>query len=243
MDIIEKVYGEGFKTILWFIKPFKKYFVKTYCEVHMFINKRALEILRNDGHAEAYDLLSQYLHQINTGVYWADQDFRSREHFYNPYTHKGLYGCKSSRQKFARYYGCAKVYWDSGDKEMAMTYLGAAVHLIQDATVPQHGNVNLLKSHRSFENWIKKVHDNFESYAASEGGIYLGNAYSYIEYNAKNAIAIYRRYSTIMNREERFQRIAGQIFPMAQRTTAGCFLDFYNDIQESKVSSNSVYCN
>ena len=230
MDAIEKVYGKGFKTILWFAKPFKKYFVQTFCQVHMFINKRALEILRNDGYVEAYEFFRQYLDTINKGVYWADQDFRSREHFYNPYTHKGLYGCKNSRQRFARYYSCANVYWDLDDKEMAMTYLGAAVHLIQDATIPQHGNINLLKSHRRFEQWIKAVHNNFEGYAATKDGIYLDNPYLYIEKNAKDAIGIYRRYSLIRNRKERFYRIAGQIFPMAQRTTAGCLLNFYKSI-------------
>jgi len=230
LNIVEKAYGESFKTILWLINPFKKFFIKTLCEVHMFINKRALEILKNDGYVDAYDYLNKYLHQINVGVYWADQDFKSREHFYNPYTYKGLYGCKSSRQKFARYYGCAKVYWDCGDKEMAMKYLGAAVHLIQDATVPQHANVNLLKSHRNFEKWVKKVHNHFEEFAASEGGIYLDNPYLYIEKNAKDSIAIYNRYSTITNKEERFNRIASHVFPMAQRTTAGCFLNFYKDM-------------
>ncbi|MCQ1528153.1 zinc dependent phospholipase C family protein [Lutispora saccharofermentans] len=232
MSVVEKVYGRSFKTILWFAVPFKKYFVQTFCQVHMFINKRALEILKNDGHREAYEFFLQYLDEINKGVYWADQDFRSREHFYNPYTHRGLYGCKNSRQRFARYYGCAKVYWDSGDKEMAMTYLGAAVHLIQDSTVPQHGDIYLLKSHRRFEQWIKAVHDSFENYAAFQGGIYLENPYDYIERNAKDAIAIYRRYSLIERRRDRFYRIAGQIFPMAQRTTAGCFLNFYNEVGE-----------
>lgn len=242
MDAVEKVYGESFRTILWLVNPIKKIFVQTFCEVHMFINKRALEILRNDGYIEAYDFFGQYLDAINKGVYWADQDFKSREHFYNPYTHKGLYGCKSSRQKFARYYSCANVYWDSGDKEMAMTYLGAAAHLIQDSTVPQHGNVNLLKSHRKFETWIKKIHDNFENFAATDGGIYLDSPYMYIEKNAKDSIAIHRRYSLIRNREERFYRIAGQIFPMAQRTTAGCLLNFYKGVQESNRTSTPLEC-
>ncbi|MPN16767.1 hypothetical protein SDC9_164113 [bioreactor metagenome] len=115
---------------------------------------------------------------------------------------------------------------------MAMTYLGAAVHLIQDSTVPQHGDIYLLKSHRRFEQWIKAVHDSFENYAASQGGIYLENPYDYIERNAKDAIAIYRRYSLIACRRDRFYRIAGQIFPMAQRTTAGCFLNFYKEVGE-----------
>ncbi len=50
MKTIESIYGKTFKTMLWFIKPIKKLFIKTLCEVHIFINNQAFEILKNDGH-------------------------------------------------------------------------------------------------------------------------------------------------------------------------------------------------
>lgn len=230
MKTIEKIYGNSLNSLLYIMNPLKKMFIKTLCEVHTYINKQAIEILKNDGFYEAYEFFIPYLESINKGVFWADQDFKSREHFYNPYTHKGLFGCKNSRQDFRHYYGCALVYFDSGDKDMAMKYLGAALHLIQDSTIPQHGNIKLLKSHRSFEQWIKAIHNNFKSYEAVEHGIYLDTPYGYIEKNAKDAMGIYYRYSTIGNRKDRFYKIAGQIFPMAQRTTAGCLLNFYNSL-------------
>lgn len=230
MNAVERAYGKSFRTILWLIKPFKKYFVETLCEVHVFINNQAMEILRNDGHPDAYDFLNPYLEYLHKGVVWADQDFRSREHFYNPYTHKGLYGCKSSKQRFEKYYHSALVHWENGDPENAMFCLGAAIHLIQDATIPQHGSVNLLKSHRSYEQWVIKVHDDFSHYSVTDGGIYYDSPYSYIDSNAKMALQTYRRYSLIKDLREKYFKMGNVLFPLAQKTTAGCLLNFYDRV-------------
>jgi len=232
MSVVEQAYGKTFKTILWAVNPLKKVFKKTLCEVHVFINEQAIEILKNDGFHEAYDFYTFYKGPMQDGVVWADQDFRSREHFYNPYTQRGLYGCKSSMQRFKKYYGYALVYWDCGDKDKAMFYLGAAVHLIQDSTIPQHGSVKLLKSHRKYEQWIHKVHDNFFHYSASDGGTYFDNPFEYIEKNAREAIEAYTKYSLVRDTSEKFFRIANSTFPLAQKTTAGCLMNFYNKINE-----------
>jgi phospholipase C len=232
MSVIEQAYGKTFKTILWAVNPLKKVFKKTLCEVHVFINEQAIEILKNDGFHEAFDFYTLNKDSLQDGVVWADQDFRSREHFYNPYTQKGLYGCKSSKQRFRKYYEYALVYWDCGDKDKAMFYLGAAVHLIQDSTIPQHGSVKLLKSHRKYEQWIHKVHDNFFHYSASGGGTYFDSPYEYIERNAREAIEAHTKYSLIRDTSEKFLRIANRTFPLAQKTTAGCLMNFYNKINE-----------
>ncbi len=235
MDLVEKVYGKGFKTVLWFVKPLKRLFIKTLCEVHVFINKQAFEILRNDGHEEAYRFFEPYFENINEGSVWADQDFRSREHFYNPFTGQGLYGCKSSKQRFQKYYEYALVHWDCCDHEKAMFYLGAAIHLIQDSTIPQHGNVNLLKSHRKYEQWIIKVHDDFGHYEIRDGGIYDKNPYNYIDENARTAIRSYSRYSLIRNPQDKFFHIANVTFPLAQKTTSGCLLNFYKTVNDRDI--------
>jgi phospholipase C len=232
MGLVERAYGTTFKSVLWVIKPIKKMFVKTLCEVHIFINNQAFKILKNDGFVEEYDFFYKNKKSINEGAVWADQDFRSREHFYNPYTHKGLYGCKSSKQKFINYYECALVHWDAGDKEKAFFYLGAALHLIQDSTIPQHGSVNLLKSHRQFEQWIIDVHDDFDYYAVESGGLYYTNPYEYIEKNSKRAVEAFRRYSPIKNDKDKYYKIATIILPLAQQSTAGCLHNFYQKINE-----------
>lgn len=230
MNVVERAYGKTFKTILWAVNPIKKIFKKTLCEVHIFINEQAVEILKNDGHEEAYEFYTQYKECLNEGTVWADQDFRSREHFYNPYSNRGLYGCKSSLQRFEKYYANALVHWDCGDKEKAMFYLGAAVHLVQDSTIPQHGSVKLLKSHRKYEQWIHKVHDDFLHYSVKKDGLYYDNPHDYIVNNAKEAISAYKKYYLIKNSADRFFKIANRTFPLAQRTTAGCLMNFYDKI-------------
>ncbi len=230
MGAIEQAYGKSFKTVLWAVNPLKKVFLKTLCNVHVFINEQAFEILKNDGHYRTYEFYIPYKDHLRKGVVWADQDFKSREHFYNPYTQRGLYGCKSSMQRFGKYYGCALVHWDCGDKEKAMFYLGAALHLIQDSTIPQHGSIKLLKSHRKYERWIHRVHDSFFHYSSSAGGIYLENPFLYIDRNAREAIEAYTRYSLIKNPSEKFFKIASRTFPLAQKTTAGCLMNFYDKV-------------
>lgn len=237
MVVVERAYGKTFGTLLWLINPVKKLFKKTLCEVHVFINNQAVEILKNDGYEYAYKFYDENRKCLNDGVVWADQDFKSREHFYNPFTHKGLYGCRSSMQRFGKYYRNALVHWDCGDREKAIFYLGAAVHLIQDATIPQHGNLKLLKSHRKYEQWVYKVHDDFARYSVTRGGVYLENPYEYIEKNAKQTIEVYRRYQNFKNRELKFLKIADAAFPMAQKTTAGCLLNFYKAINEGAAGS------
>ena len=163
-----------------------------------------------------------------------------------PYT-QGLYGCKSSKQLFRKYYGCALVHWDCGDKDKSIFYLGAAVHLVQDATIPQHGSVKLLKSHRKYEQWIQKVHDNFLHYSVLNNGIYLENPFDYIEKNAKEAIEAYTKYSLIKDPSEKFFRIANRAFPLAQKTTAGCLMNFYkklmnNDFFKGHSGKSSSFC-
>lgn len=242
MNTIENAYGKAFKTILFIIQPIKKLFIKTLCEVHIFINNQSLEILKNDGYQAAYEFYLKYKNKLNEGAVWADQDFKSREHFYNPYTKKGLYGCKSSMQRFERYYCNALVYWDCGDYDRGMFYLGAALHLIQDATIPQHGSVNLLKNHRSYEQWVIKVHNDFLSYSIREGGIYLDSAYMYIPYNSKHSIQICNRYSLIKDNTQKYIKIANNTFHMAQRTTAGCLMNFYNKLHDIDLKHTVLKC-
>lgn len=85
---IETVYHGFLKTIFWAANPLKKAIIKTECQVHTHINKHALIILKNDRYAEAYDFFSEYINDIDKGAVWADQDFKSSNHFYHPYKKK-----------------------------------------------------------------------------------------------------------------------------------------------------------
>ena len=62
-------------------------------------------------------------------------------------------GFSNALEECKKYYNTTLNYTKAGDFNEALFYFGAACHLIQDATVPQHVNNKLLKSHRKFELW------------------------------------------------------------------------------------------
>ncbi|MCM8712113.1 zinc dependent phospholipase C family protein [Clostridium sp. SYSU_GA19001] len=234
MHALEKSYSFMFKNILKAVNPVKKRIMKTECKVHKFINNQSLVILKNDGHIEAYKLMSSYINDINAGVVWADQDLKSSNHFYNPYTSKGLYGNSNAKKECMLYYTGALNEYFHGHIRNAMFYLGATAHLLQDLTVPQHANVNLLNNHRGYEKWVIRVHKHHDEFKINKGGIYLNSLHHYIDLNSKKAINTYNKYSHEKNRHIRFYKITSIVLVMAQQTTAGLMLKFFKDIQKIK---------
>jgi phospholipase C len=231
---IEKTYGKAFKYFLLIINPFKKKVIKTECEIHKFINFQALEILKNDNYLDAHCLFSDYIADLNEGVVWADQDFKSSNHFYSPTRDKGLFGNSNALTLAVEYYNKAKECWFLKNIEASMFYLGAAVHLVQDMTVPHHANIRLLDKHRQFENFIKRTYMDTPKFAVHNGGYYLANIEEFIKCNARNAIKIYKRFRDIKDDKKRYYTITKFTLPLAQKTTAGCLLYFYKDISKTR---------
>jgi phospholipase C len=234
MFILERTYSLIYKNILRAVNPLKKRVVKTECIVHQAINNQSLNILRNDGYFDVYNFMSTYIDIINAGVVWADQDLKSSNHFYSPITKRGLYGNSNAKNECGSYYNRALNEFILGNKKEAMFYLGAACHLIQDVTIPQHANVKLLKNHRSFENWIIKMYRRFHKFRAYNKGIYLNSIGQYIELNSRQAIKTHEKYSHIKNEHLRFYKITSVILIMAQKTTAGVMVKFFYDMQRLK---------
>lgn len=234
MGTLEKSYSHVFKGILRATNPIKKRIMKAECKVHKFINTQSVIILKNDGHIEVSTLMDSYISDINEGVVWADQDLKSSNHFYNPHKNRGLYGSSNAKTDCISYYNRALNEYSHGDINNAMFYLGAACHLIQDLTVPQHANVHLLNNHKSYENWVIRTHTHHDEFKIKEGGIYLNSLNHYIDFNSKRAINIYRKHSHVKNMHIRYQMITSMVLTMAQATTAGLMFKFYNDIQEIK---------
>lgn len=85
---VEKVYHRFLKSAFWILNPFKKIIVKTECQVHKHINYHALTILKNDKYWNEYNFYTKFIEAVNEGAVWADQDFKSSNHFYNPYKKK-----------------------------------------------------------------------------------------------------------------------------------------------------------
>lgn len=88
MNKIEISYHKFLKSAFWILNPFKKIIIKTECQVHTHINKHALTILKNDKYLAEYNFFSNAIDEIDKGAVWADQDFRSSNHFYHPYKKK-----------------------------------------------------------------------------------------------------------------------------------------------------------
>ena len=231
---IEKTYGKTIQGLFFAVNPLKKKFVKTYCIIHRYINMQAIEMLNNEGHKEEYEFYKKYIKYLNDGVTWADQDFKSSNHFYHYSKGKGLFGFSNALEECKKYYKKAIFYNNPLEVERAVFYFGAACHLIQDSTVPQHVNNKLLKSHRKFELWIISKFMSDYSFFAESGIIRYKKLDDYIINNSLMANNTYLKYIDVRYREERYSEISSRIIKEAQRTTAGVMLDFYKEFHDNK---------
>lgn len=234
MSAIEKSYSYLYKRVVKAVNPLKKKVIKTECIVHKFINNQAVEILQNDNHKSVYNIVSKYIGDINEGAVWADQDFKSSNHFYNPNLQRGLYGNSNAKIECITYYRKAIKEYFKGNIKLAMFYLGAACHLIQDLTIPQHANIELLNSHRAYENWVIKMYNSHHKFKVERDGIYLDSLVYYINLNTHKAIETYQEYGHIKNEHMQFYKITSVTLIMAQKTTAGLMNNFFYDIQRLK---------
>lgn len=230
MDIVQRYYGKTFKSVLRVVNPFKKMIIKTECQVHRFINYRAIRLISKHEYTREFDFLNYYLEDLNRGVVWADQDFKSINHFYNMSKRRGLYGHSNAFELTSTYYNNAIKYWRKQDYKNSMFYLGACVHILQDLTIPQHVNIRLLDNHRQFENFVKLTYDIIVEFSSNKKPIVFDELEHYIRFNSKIALKIYKRFSPIKETRVRFYKIARCSLPLAQRTTAGCLLMFLKDV-------------
>lgn len=227
MTLISKAYGTAIRYTFALINPLKKKVIKTQCEVHKYINNQALQILLNDKHFDEFDFFKHYINFINEGAVWADQDFKSSNHFFNPYTDKGLYGRSNARDLALSYHDKCVTLMKKGEIQEGMFYFGAAAHLIQDMTIPQHANVRLLDDHRQYEGFVIRTYKDVKEYKAEAGAYKLKSVENYIKFNARVAMKVYKHYRKVKDDNTRFDKISRCILPLAERTTAGFMLTFY----------------
>ena len=228
---IEKAYGTALYSTLKTVNPVKKKIINTHCLVHKFIQQHSLNILKNEGHMKEYILFMSYIEDINKGLVWADQDFKSYSHFYNPLTKKGKYGYEDNAMILARrYYNKAVKFYAMKRYKKSMFFFGAACHIIQDLTIPQHAKGKLLDKHRQFETFVKKHYNMTANFRVERGSIKLNSISEYVDFNAKMALKIDERYEDIEQERLRFYKIAMKSLALSQKSTAGCMLMFYNDL-------------
>lgn len=240
MTVLARTYGRALQFVFAVANPFKKRVITTECEVHKFLNLQALNILKKDKHFTQYAFFKQYIQDINEGAVWADQDFKSSNHFYNPYTGKGMYGRSSAKDLAESYYNKSIDLLKKEEIDDAMFYLGAIAHLIQDMAVPQHANVRLLDNHRQYENYVIKTYQNVHDYRDLNGAYKLKSLENYFRFNARVALKVHKHYRHIKKDDERFDKITRCVIPLAERTTAGFMLSFYEKaIEDNPLATNT----
>ena len=227
--MFEKIYGIVITFLFLLVNPYKNLFVHTECEVHLFNNLHALKLLRQYGYTNAYKLMKTYWRPIQKGSVWADQNFKSTGHFYNPKQNKGMFGQSNALKLAEGYYKKALYFYKNNQPEKAFFYFGACIHIIQDLTVPQHVRIRLLNHHRSYENFVKYTYDLVKEYRTSSPPIILPDVRTYLDYNARVAIKIDQAYYKTTPLKIRFFKQTLSSLPLAQCTTAGCMITFFID--------------
>lgn len=138
------------------------------------------------------------------------------------------------------YYAKAIQFWRAGEFNESMFYLGAALHIIQDMTIPQHANIRLLDNHRQYETFVKRTYQYIDDFKVEKGAYLMESVENYIRFNARIALKIHKRFKSILDEEQRYYRVTKCALPLAKKTTAGGMMMFYNDIfrkpQESRGS-------
>lgn len=213
------------------INPIKKKIINTDCEVHLFIQRSALDVLKEEGYEKQFHFYNNFEQYINKGLVWADQDFKSYFHFYNPQEKRGLYGYNTNAMTLANtYYKNALHFISNDDYANGMAYFGAMCHIIQDLTIPQHAKRKLLDSHKQFETYVKLNYKKIKRFKTKEAPLIYDNISDYVDFNARSALNFDYMYKNISDYKTKFYLIAFNALNLSQTSTAGCMLMFYNDL-------------
>ncbi len=212
------------KLLLHAASPIQRIIDHLPADTHIFFNRQAVKILYNDGYQSISRYLSSQLEIINSGVIWADKNWKNFAHYFNPLKNRGIWPWPDARSECRNYYKKALTHWQQGMLDKSMFFLGAAVHLVQDMCNPYHARCVALAGHSTYERWAQHHH---LKYAVNDGGIYhLSAAPEYwINLNAKLAWLYYPNISSWRS-EEQYHRTSAIVLPQAQRSSAGFFLSF-----------------
>lgn len=224
---MEKAFGKAVSLFFKTANPFKKFAFKTSCLMHRFINIKSVHILENEGYYEAADFYRDQIRALNEGAIWIDQDFKSINHFYHYQYKKGLYGFSDALTEVTKYRDKMMHYAREGNLTRAIFYTGVICHLTQDMTVPQHISNSLLDAHRDYEQWILSHSWDAVDFTEKQGIIRYPRFEMYVTENANRAMAVYEEYRDITDQEEQFYFMSKKLVSLAQWTTAGLLLDFY----------------
>jgi len=192
---------------------------------HEFCNKQAITILRNDGYNICADFLVSYLKELNAGVYWADQGWKNVSHYFVPASGGGLWRFNNALDECCSYLKEAANSVAREDYAASTFFLGAAAHLVQDLCVPHHARAKVFCGHKEYEIWAEH---NCAAYAVQTQGLYDEGAElkMWILKNAQTAADLLDWVNGEANTED-YHKATSILLPMAQRSTAGMFQQFF----------------
>ena len=164
-------------------------------DTHQWLARQAMTILANDGRSDMASFLATpdptapgandptsgaatgttetYGWRLLQGARDADGVLHAQlpDHFHNWWTHQGKWwivgGSAADGAELA--FSHATDAWAAGDRSNAIYWLGAALHLVDDACVPQHEFYGLNVYHHQYERWVQ-IHQ--DTLAVDSGGIY-----------------------------------------------------------------------
>jgi len=220
----------GAKLVLTAMSPFQTLFDPPGV-THEFCNQQAIQILHNDGFELQSQFLTEYLTEMNAGVYWADTGWRNVSHYFEPVKGRGLWQFMNAIDAFTDYYQQAIHHMHRGNYKQAIFLLGASAHLVQDVCVPHHARAKVFSGHKEYESWVQQ---HYHNYAVQDKGLYTDdtNLTMQLFKNATIAADLFDWINLdkgIMN----YHETTSILLPLAQRSTAGLFLTFVTQIGKS----------
>ncbi|PIT90298.1 MAG: hypothetical protein COU22_02960 [Candidatus Komeilibacteria bacterium CG10_big_fil_rev_8_21_14_0_10_41_13] len=160
------------------------------------------------------------------------------EHYYDYHSGKGAFEYfRSARQKADEYYKTAKEKWQAGEYEEAMLFLGRALHMVQDVSIPQHTEIGYkaVLNAEGYPNWASNHRDD---YKLTGGGIYnLAGIGTHVHENAKLCNG-YLKYVDGLNPwwifkifvKDDYGRATEACLKQAQKSTAGVIAMFLKEV-------------
>lgn len=227
--IAGRAYSGLIRSVLKGINPIKKRIVSTPCLVHVMINNGAVSELEDMGYHEEFSWFCKHREKMNEGVIWADQDFKSINHFFHHSKKRGLFGFEDAHKLFMDYYMQACINIGKGETDKGMFYFGAALHLLQDSTVPHHVLNRLMFNHRKFETWIINNYAKKNTKIVTSKLIQYDRVSSFIFNNVEFSYKTYIDSRTMPDIDARYHFIGRKIVKRSQSTTLGLMVKFYKE--------------
>jgi phospholipase C len=212
-----------------------------FCSTHVSCNRQARLILESDGHLEAANLLEAYSQDLDLGVCWPDGGWGSIHHFFHPKTGDGYLGMTSAKVMLERFFQRAVESWGKGGYEKAMFFLGAATHLVQDLCEPHHSNCTCRMDHHRYEIWVQS---HCQEYLVVDYGSYEKQKRP-SDWLQDCALTSHGLIDLVSGEpeEERYREATEILLPLTQRTTAGFWLSFLEQVGAIAGLKNVFYIN